>query len=746
MKVLITGGLGFIGSHVAEKFYKEGHQIYIIDNLTTGRESNLGIKYKFMKIDVEDRRCEVFFRDNEFDIIIHLAAQTDKRASLDNPLIDTKTNIYGIVNMLEMARKFKIKKFIYISSTSVYGDNKNLPIKEDEKPNPLNPHSLNKYMGESYCEKYREIYGIETLIIRVSNSYGPRQPIKGESGIISVIMGSALSGKPVKIYGDGNQTRDFIYVEDVAEGIYRAVLEKLKGVYNLSTNTSYNINYVLDEVKKRIKLDNIVYMNKKSTDAEYSKIDNSKYIAETKWYPRTTLREGLRKTIEWYKGDYKPEKSTEDLEESTNVRLFRKKEKRDKRKGILPYLENIVAFLLVVYLTLQTSLTFLDRYESFVIDYKLIYILLIAIIYGTKQATISIILSCALHIFVFMQSDKNLLAFLYNINNPLQLAVYIGVGVFIGYSIDKRNREIYSKSLMIEIERDRNNQLNALYEDTTKVKQELRDQIINSKDSYGRVFEITKELEMLQLEDIFNAAINVVERVMETESVAIYRLNKDETYLRLMSKSVDIKEDIQTSIKVQEVPYLSGLLHSGEFYVNKELESEKPMIVAPLGDREYIFAVIFIYNLSFESMTLYAENKFRVVLKLVASALFGAKRIEMARHEEIYVEGTTIMLSDALRKIIYSKIQARNEFKVEFTVLEVNGFKEHSADDIDINDLSEALSKLLRESDYVGLNKYNRINLVLSNTSEAIAGFVIKRLQKSAVYTRLITDVMEYYE
>lgn len=300
MRVLVTGGYGFIGSHVAEKFYQEGHTVFIIDNLTSGKAENVSCEHKFYKIDVEDKKCERVFRNNSFDIVVHLAAQINVSYSFKDPFMDAKSNILGLVNMLELSAKYKVKKFIFASSAAVYGNNPGIPLKEKTKCNPLSPYGISKLLGEQYCVKWSEFYGLETVCLRFSNVYGPRQGLVGEGGVISIFMERLIKNQELIVYGDGKQTRDFIYVLDVTEVIFRAAQSHITGVYNLSTNVQNSINDLIYALMDIQSPNNIVYQAYKAGDIINSCLDNTKIRRALKWIPKYEFEEGVNLTYKWY--------------------------------------------------------------------------------------------------------------------------------------------------------------------------------------------------------------------------------------------------------------------------------------------------------------------------------------------------------------------------------------------------------------------------------------------------------------
>lgn len=301
MKVLVTGGCGFIGSHVVELLFRNGHDIYIIDDLSTGRIENTGFKHMFYNVDIADRDIEKAFLCSEPDIVVHLAAQTSVCTSLENPYLDTRTNILGTSNMLYLASKYNIKKFIFASSAAVYGNSGEIPHNEASVADPVSPYGMSKYTGELYCKKWSEIYGLNTLCFRFSNVYGPRQGMAGEGGVISIFMQKILEDKPLTIYGNGYQTRDFIFVEDLAEAINKSVESSYSGILNLSTNTESSLNDLVNILSEIHPVREIIYKAEREGDISRSRLDNNKIKDILNWNPRFSFREGIEKTYQWYR-------------------------------------------------------------------------------------------------------------------------------------------------------------------------------------------------------------------------------------------------------------------------------------------------------------------------------------------------------------------------------------------------------------------------------------------------------------
>ncbi len=245
--ILITGGLGFIGSHIVEHFIKNGHNVWVVDNESSFNSGYRNDNAIYIKEDIRSDKLEEIFQDNHFDICIHLAAQASVTSSIKDPINDASINILGSINIIKLCKKYNCSKFIAASSAAVYGNPKHLPIDENHSTDVLSPYGLSKLT----MEKYIQLSGVPYIICRFSNVYGERQNAFGEAGVVSIFDDAMLNGKNVFIDGDGKQSRDFIYVKDVADIIYRLCSSEIKNeIFNISTNTSCTINELFKTMAK----------------------------------------------------------------------------------------------------------------------------------------------------------------------------------------------------------------------------------------------------------------------------------------------------------------------------------------------------------------------------------------------------------------------------------------------------------------------------------------------------------------
>ena len=303
MKILVTGGAGFIGSHVVDLFIEAGHDVVVVDSLITGRLSNLNPKAKFYKVDLRSEELKDVFEAERPEIVDHHAAQMDVRLSVAKPLYDADINIMGTLNLLQQCVAYNVRKVIYISSGgAVYGEPQYVPCDENHPIQPLCPYGATKYMNELYLYMYKQNFGLDYSIIRYPNVYGPRQDPAGEAGVIAIFVGAMLKGKPVTINGTGEQVRDYVFVKDCARANLM-LLEKGSGqVYNLGYGVGTTVNQIFAGIKAATNYPgDACYGPAKTGETFRIYSDATKAKNELGWVPTVSLNEGLRLTAEYFK-------------------------------------------------------------------------------------------------------------------------------------------------------------------------------------------------------------------------------------------------------------------------------------------------------------------------------------------------------------------------------------------------------------------------------------------------------------
>ena len=299
MRILVTGGAGFIGSHLVDRLIKENHKVIVIDNLTTGKEENINPQAEFHNLDIYDfEKIKPLFE--KIDFVFHLAAIPQILVSIKDPVETSKVNILGTINVFKAAIEAKVKRVIFASSSSVYGNQEKLPLKENMRPNPVNPYALQKLVGEQFAKLFTKLYGIPIISLRYFNVYGPRININSDySSVIGKFLKQKAEGKPLTIFGNGEQTRDFCYIDDVVDATIKAMeSKKLKGgeVINIGSGKSYSINYLANLIGGKRK-----YLTPREGDVKHTQADITLAKKLLTWQPKVSFEEGLRRVKEWFK-------------------------------------------------------------------------------------------------------------------------------------------------------------------------------------------------------------------------------------------------------------------------------------------------------------------------------------------------------------------------------------------------------------------------------------------------------------
>lgn len=301
-KVLVTGGAGFIGSHIVKLLLNKGYEVVVVDNLTTGQFENISsFNVPFYKTDIVSSELKDIFSKEKPNYVIHHAAQVDVTKSINLPTYDAETNIIGTINLLSCCCQYDVDKIIYASSCAVYGYTGDSPITEDFPIQPISFYGISKSVPEMYIRQFHDFYGLKYTIFRYANVYGPRQTSKGEGGVISIFTTKALKREQPIIYGNGEQTRDFIYVEDIAKANALALDKGDNEIFNIGTNQKTSINELYNKVNVlRPFAHSAKYSSPREGDILHSRLSYVKAKKILGWKPSVSLERGIQETLKYY--------------------------------------------------------------------------------------------------------------------------------------------------------------------------------------------------------------------------------------------------------------------------------------------------------------------------------------------------------------------------------------------------------------------------------------------------------------
>jgi UDP-glucose 4-epimerase len=311
MRVLVTGGAGFIGSHVADAYLREGHEVVVLDSLVHGKRENIPDAAEFVELDIRQPEAAALIRDGGFDLVSHHAAQMDVRVSVADPRFDAAVNIDGLINLLEACVAGRVQRFIYVSSGGVvYGEPEVRPTPETAPKLPESPYGVSKLAGEQYLYYYHRVHGLEYAALRYSNVYGPRQDPHGEAGVVAIFSTRLTARAPLTIYGDGEQTRDYVYVDDVVAANLLASgadLPRAKSLddrgFNVGTGVETSVNRLAESLMAAAGRDvPIQKADARAGELRHSSLDAAA-LRGLGWEPAVALDEGLRRTHAWISGN-----------------------------------------------------------------------------------------------------------------------------------------------------------------------------------------------------------------------------------------------------------------------------------------------------------------------------------------------------------------------------------------------------------------------------------------------------------
>ncbi|MFZ2310385.1 MAG: NAD-dependent epimerase/dehydratase family protein [Patescibacteria group bacterium] len=302
-KILVTGGAGFIGSTLVDKLITEGHEVVVLDNLVTGKKDYVNPQAKLYEMDICSEEIIDIFEIEQPEIVYHLAAQIDVRISVADPVFDNKINAVGSLNLLNNCQKFEVKKFIFVSTGgAIYGEAEEIPTTESAPTYPLSPYGIHKLTTEKYCKFYQTVYDLDYTILRFANVYGPRQYKGGEAGVVSIFIEHAVSGKECLINGDGLQTRDYVYVDDVVAALSKAKDVNYQGEINIGCGKEITVLDVVEAIKNSLGSEfEPKHVPAKPGEQRRSCLSHDLAKQVLGWEPQVDINEGVKRTIEWTK-------------------------------------------------------------------------------------------------------------------------------------------------------------------------------------------------------------------------------------------------------------------------------------------------------------------------------------------------------------------------------------------------------------------------------------------------------------
>ncbi len=606
MRILVTGGYGFIGLAVVEGLLKENHSITVIDDLSAPNSFNQIKNVSFFNISAGSNKCETIFRDNKFDIVIHLANKKLTKENVDEYSHILQSNNKGLINILYYSEKFDVKKFITISHYNVYGIQDSLPITEEDNLNPKDEQGYHGVIRELYCDQYRR-KGLNAITLRVGEVYGPR--MNNPSSFIQKLLSISNLDEELKII---KNKLDYIYIGDLVEAIKIVCEKHSPSILNISSNQGSTQNEIL-ELFSTIshKYKNIRIKADHNIEHEYV-LDNKRAKLNLNWSPKYDLTQGIIRTIQWYENN--------NIIASDEVTIKRDKPRESYKIGKnYRDIENILLFIIFA------TLNYLIRYKlSIKVDLFILYIVFINLIYGFKQGSIAVILSIIANIW-FKMTFEGMKTFNL-INDPSNLlysTIYFIIGISIGNMVDRIKIEKEILTLDLEDLKEEMSFTYEVYDQSIEIKNTLQNTIENYDNSFQKTLETITKLEETDSNSILNESQKLLIKILKNKNIYIYSVTADKEYIKLVA-SPEIR-NFNSLIRIDENEFLNKVAIEQKIFINKSLEKTFPTIAAPLFKDKKVVAIIFIDQIEFQLLNYQLLDTIKVLIYLISNKLSGVK-------------------------------------------------------------------------------------------------------------------------
>lgn len=547
--------------------------------------------------------------------------------------------------------------------------------------NETNDWKVLQTMQNEFKHKIKDEHTIFSQV-EVGNTYGPMQHYSdNQDEITKMFLEKNKSSKDIiqKIRKSNTDGTPYYYIEDIADAIYKVIDTKKEGVINLASPK-----------------------DRKSIG----------------WQEKYTLEEGVKKTKRWY------------AQHGTKGAGKKEKRRNNKLSKILPYVENILAFIITFIIAYATKDT-VERYTIFPVDVHLIYIFIIGIVYGMKQGILAVILASMSHIIIFLSIKPDMAALVYNKYHMVQLVIYVVVATVTSYVTSNRKREIENLENDLKGAYEKETLMEEAYTKVIGVKNELQEQVLSSEDSMGKMYSFTQELNSLLPEDIFFGAIKILEQMLKTQSISIYKYNDKEDCLRLITRSKKLEGIAKNLIDMKKDKKLKEVVLNNSIHINKDLDMDIPIMSASIRYKGKVVAVIFVEQFPFKNLNLYYTNFFRVCAGMIENSVGQAFKYQEAISDKKCYPGTSIHIKDHFKELVESKERAMGRFSIPYTLIQV-GSGEKDAE-INLVESAKQLSELIRDTDYLGEDSKGNLCVLLSNTDYENSDIAIKRLEKSSL-------------
>lgn len=702
MEILITGHLSsFVGS-LAEIFSHEKHKV-ILASCDAKEEDFAGKDIILHQIDPTDELFQQLLGSYHFDAIIFLAPREEH--FFNNRNISAGKYLDGLRNSLEFARKESVKRFFYISSTEVYGDSKDTSEETEPLPNSLNGFSL--LAGEQFCRTYHQRYGLNTSILRIPYIYGNKE----KNTLLYSLLKSGLDKKQISFPLAKKASLCLLHADDIAVFIQRALYEEYEPddlVINLTSSNQFTGSELQTLLTRYFPKTDFSFDESKTVFTCPAKALKAKKNFD--WIAEYDLKSELPLLIEEISNE--PAQKTQPLEKLKN-------ELKSQNK-ILRWVELLVGAGIMHFLNNLTGTLIQFKF----IDFRLLFVVLMGSVHGLSFGLLAAFLASLSILYSWYSTGLDWALLIFNVDNWLPIAMYITAGAITGYVKDKKENEITFQNQQCELVHEKYAFLYQIYQEITKTKDQFREQLLGYRDSFGRIFDITQDLETYQAEDVFLKALNILEQFLENESIALYTIDGKSQYARLAVSSRPMQDEIAKSLNLNDFPRVITSINDRQIFQNTELIAKYPAYVAPIFNDGSAIALVVLWKAGFNQFSMKYFNLLKVICGLIQSSLVRSVIMLDAKQDKTYIQSTRILQPDPFKEILRIKVQMRNNRISDFQLLKI------ALNNKDCSSFYPKIQQGIRKVDYVGTMENGNCYILLSQADSSNVEIARERLAK----------------
>lgn len=713
MNILITGNLSSLATNFVKELIKQKHHLV----LASDDADQLGAQPNGVIVRSINPAGDLFrdaMSSYGFNVVIFISTREEHLH--EGNAINTGHQLDGLWNTLELCKNKKLKHFFYISSTEVYGNLDDCSENATPQPSSLNGHTL--ATGEQYCQIYHEKYDLNLTIVRLPNIYGPGE----KGGLIYHLLETCNHNRNVTLPARDDNSVSLLHVLDVTDFIIRAIDEEYTRdalVVNLSSSHPIPYSALAHLLEIHYPKVTFHFTDENQVQTKPAKVFVARTIYD--WTDSYTFENELEGLVTLIRSDTSP---TEPVNYGIPQRLT-------NYPSLLRWIELIGGAALTQFLSQLTGTLIQFKY----IDFRLLFVVIMGTVYGIRTGLYAAILVSLSILYAWTQLGFDWALLIYNVGNWLPFALYFMAGLITGYNRDKSENEILNAQGQANLIYEKYSFLYGVFTDIRNLKDEFRERLLGYRDSFGKIFTITQELDHLQEHAVYLRALSILEEHMNNTNIAIYSLDGERSYARLEASSVSLHGTLARSLKLSDFPEIQTYIEQGMIFQNTELLPNYPSYMVPIFNNTYPFnvptAMVVIWSVKFEQYSTYYYNLLKVICGLIQASLVRATQFSSANYERMYLPATRVLNHQAFMEALKIRLEMRKNRVSDFQVVvtEPNS---------NLQDIYSCLSDGVRTTDLIGQGEDGDFYILLSQADPLAAQDVVERLSKLGLESKIV--------